>query len=131
MADFFFERYGKSLGIFYAFVGGLFFCMNIGIMLKGTGVTIEALTGGALPETPIILIATLLFVVYGLAGGLIAAVITDLIQGVLILVLSFLLIPFALHEAGGINAIHQGLPEHMFSLVAPYEVTLFLLSWLF
>ena len=125
MADFFFERYGKSLGIFYAFVGGLFFCMNIGIMLKGTGVTIEALTGGALPETPIILIATLLFVVYGLAGGLIAAVITDLIQGVLILVLSFLLIPFALHEAGGISAIHQGLPEHMFSLVAPYEVTLF------
>jgi len=125
MADFFFERYGKSLGIFYAFVGGLFFCMNIGIMLKGTGVTIEALTGGALPETPIILIATLLFVIYGLAGGLIAAVITDLIQGVLILVLSFMLIPFALHEAGGIGAIHQGLPEHMFSLVAPYEVTLF------
>jgi len=46
MADFFHERYGKSLAIFYAFLGVIYFSMDIGIMLKGTGITIEGITGG-------------------------------------------------------------------------------------
>lgn len=125
MADFFKERYGTTLAIIYTFMGVVYFCMDIGIMLKGTGITIEALTSGAISEEVIIVVATLLFVVYGLAGGLIAAVVTDTIQGVLILALSFMLIPFALTAAGDISKIHEGLPEHMFSLVAPQEVTLF------
>ena len=125
MADFFKERYGTTLAIIYTIMGMLYFCMDIGIMLKGTGITIEGLTGGAITEGPTILISTVLFVIYGLAGGLIAAAVTDLIQGVLILVLSFLLIPFAINAAGGMSNIHAGLPEHMFSLVAPQEVTLF------
>ena len=125
MADFFKERYGSNLSILYTFIGIIYFCMDIGIMLKGTGVTIEGLTGGVIPEGPTILVCTVLFVVYGLAGGLVAAVITDLIQGILILVMSFLLIPFAISMAGSMGAFHEGLPEHMFSLVAPQEVTLF------
>lgn len=128
MADFFKERYGTFMSIIYTFVGILYFCMDIGIILKGTGVTIEGLTGGAMPEEPTIIIATVLFVIYGLVGGLVAAVFTDLIQGVLILVLSFMLIPFALIQAGGISAIHNGLPEYMFSLVAPHELTLFFIT---
>lgn len=125
MADFFEERYGKSLSIFYTLMGMMFFCMYIGLMLKGTGVTIEGITKGAMKEETVIFIATALFVLYGLAGGLIAAVVTDALQGVLILVLSFLIIPFAINAAGGIDAIHAGLPEAMFNLVATKEVTLF------
>lgn len=128
MADFFKERYGTTLAIIYTIMGMLYFCMDIGIMLKGTGITIEGLTGGAITEGSTILISTALFVIYGLAGGLIAAAVTDLIQGVLILVLSFLLIPFAIHAAGGLGNIHAGLPEYMFSLVAPQEVTLFFIT---
>ena len=125
MADFFYERYGKSLALFFAGMGVIYFSMDIGIMLKGTGITIEGMTGGVLAEEVVIIGATVLFVVYGLAGGLVAAVITDLVQGVLILALSFMMIPFAISKAGGMAAIHQGLPEHMFSLIAPHEVTLF------
>jgi len=125
MADFFQERYGKSMAMFYAFLGVIYFSMDIGIMLKGTGITIEGITGGAMPEEIVIIAATFLFVIYGLAGGIIAAVVTDLVQGVLIMVLSFMLIPFAINEAGGLAAIHQGLPEQMFSLISPQEVTLF------
>ena len=125
MADFFYERYGKSLALFFAGMGVIYFSMDIGIMLKGTGITIEGLTGGVLAEEIVIIGATVLFVVYGMAGGLVAAVITDLIQGILIVILSFLMIPFAINKAGGMEAIHQGLPEHMFSLIAPQEVTLF------
>ncbi len=125
MADFFKERYGSGLAILFTIIGMLFFTMDIGIMLKGTGITVEGLTGGAMPQEETILVATVLFVVYGLAGGLIAAAITDLIQGVLILVLSFMMIPYAISAAGGLENIHRGLPEHMFSLVAPHEVTMF------
>jgi len=125
MADFFYERYGKSLAVMFAILGVIYFSMDIGLMLKGTGITLEGISAGALPEEMVIIVATVLFVVYGLAGGIIAAVITDLIQGILILILSFMLIPFAIQEAGGLAAIHQGLPENMFSLIAPQEVTLF------
>ncbi len=128
MADFFEERYGRSMSVFYTLIGTLYFCMNMGVMLKGTGITIQGLTDGVLREEVVILVSTLLFVSYGLAGGIVAAVVTDLVQGVLILVLSFLLIPFAIHAAGGMGALHAGLPEQMFSLVAPQEVTLFFIS---
>ncbi len=128
MADFFAERYGRPMALLYAGIALVYFSMNMGIMLKGTAVTVEGLTGGALTESVIIIVCTILFVAYGLAGGIVAAVYTDFIQGILILFLSFVLIPFALHEAGGLATIKAGLPEHMFSLVAPNEVTFFFIA---
>ncbi len=125
MSDFFEERYGKSLSILYTISGMLFFCMYIGLMLKGTGITIEGITKGSISEEVIILITTVLFVLYGLAGGLIAAAFTDVVQGLFILILSFMLIPFALEAAGGIKAIHEALPEGMFNLVSNEEITIF------
>jgi Na+/proline symporter len=103
----------------------IFFMVNIGTMLKGTGTTIEGITGGALSTNVTILIMTVLFVAYGLAGGLIAAAVTDVIQGVLIIVLSFILPPFAIMKIGGFGVLHDKLDASMFSLVAPHEVTLF------
>ncbi|MCG8373149.1 MAG: hypothetical protein MI700_06430, partial [Balneolales bacterium] len=41
------------------------------------------------------------------------------------LLLSFLLIPFALDYVGGIGVVHETLPEEWFNLVANEEVTLF------
>ena len=125
MADFFEERYGKSLAILYTISGMLFFCMYIGLMLKGTGITIEGITKGSIQEEVIIIITTLLFVIYGLAGGLIAAAFTDAVQGIFILILSFMLIPFALNASGGLKPIHEALPDGFFSLVSNHEITLF------
>ena len=72
---------------------------------------------------------TVLFVVYGIAGGLAAAIATDFVQGVLSILLSFLLLPFALEAVGGFAGIHQFMRESgtinesaMFSLVAPGEI---------
>ena len=45
-----------------------------------------------------ILAMTVLFVTYGMAGGLAAAIITDSIQGVLTIAFSILLLPFVFHE---------------------------------
>lgn len=121
--DFFEERYGRKLGAAYAAKGLVYFTLNAGIMLKGTGTAIEAVTGISTDIVVFILLAV--FLTYSVLGGLVSAMVINVIQGMFILILSFLLIPFALNAAGGMSAIKADLPEHMFSFVAPTEVTLF------
>ena len=71
-----------------------------------------------------VLAMTVLFVAYGMAGGLGAAIITDFIQGVLTITFSFLLLPFVFDMIGGFGALHdQGeVKAGMFDLVASAEV---------
>ena len=116
------------MGAAYAFVGLTWFAANIGVVLKGTGVTIEAVTGGAISTEVAVIGMMLFFVVYGALGGLVAAAATQLIQGFFILLLSFLIIPFALERIGGMEAAHAALPTDWFSLVANEEVTLFFIA---
>jgi Na+/proline symporter len=71
-----------------------------------------------------------LFVVYGMAGGLGAAIVTDFVQGVLTLAFSFMLLPFVLSAVGGLDGVKEtisgaGLADQMLSLVAPGKVGLF------
>jgi Na+/proline symporter len=66
---------------------------------------------------------TILFVAYGMAGGLGAAIITDFVQGILTITFSFLLLPFVFAKIGGFGALHQNeVKEGMFDLVARPEV---------
>ena len=125
IGDFFEQRYGTGMGAAYAFVGLLWFAVNIGVILKGTGVTIEAITGGIISTEAAVIGMMLFFVIYGALGGLVAAAKTQLIQGFFILLLSFLIIPFALNYVGGIQAVHEALPDDWFNLIANEEVTLF------
>lgn len=120
-ADFFEKRFDRSLSIFYAVFGLFYFAMQIGLMLLGTGKTASAITGGAVSSEVAIGAMTILFLSYGLAGGLPAAIITDFIQGIFIIVLSFMLVPFVLAEAGGFSGMHEKIPAEMFSLLAPAE----------
>lgn len=123
--DFFEERYGAKLGAAYTVMGMLYFTINIGLILKGTGTAIEAVTGGQISTEMIVLILTMFFLIYSVLGGLVSALTVNLIQGMFIIVLSFLLIPFALNAGNGISQIKESLPDYMFSFVAPEEVTLF------
>jgi len=63
-------------------------------MLFGSGRLIEALKSGAISLAASIALMTLSFMLYSLVGGLIAAVSNDLIQGLMTVVMSFLLVPF-------------------------------------
>ncbi len=71
-----------------------------------------------------ILAMTVLFVIYGMAGGLGAAIITDFIQGILTVTFSFLLLPFVFGKIGGFGALHsQGdVKQGMLDIVASPEV---------
>lgn len=53
---------------------------------------------------------------YTILGGLFAAVVTDIIQGLLILFLSIILIPVGLVKLGGFSGLHAKVPDYMFEL---------------
>ena len=124
--DFFQYRYGGYTDALYGIVGPLQLIVNVGVMLVGSGAVIEAISGGAINRYAAILVMTVLFVIYGVAGGLAAAIVTDFIQGILTVLLSFMLLPFALQAVGGFSGLHQHIADpHMFSLVDPGEINLF------
>jgi len=124
--DFFEHRYSGRTAALYSFVGILIHVSNLGLMLLATGAVVEAISGGVIRSTAAILVTTVLFVAYGMAGGLAAAIITDFIQGILTVILSFLLLPYAFRLVGGMSGLHEKIAdEHMFSLVAPGEINAF------
>lgn len=124
-SDFFESRYDTSTATLYSAVGIMISIVFIAGGLYGAGEMIEGLGGGINPETGkaffpksyAIAGMTVMFVTYGMAGGLGAAIITDFVQGVLTIVFSFLLLPFALKVAaqvagteGGFAALQGGVP---------------------
>ena len=62
---------------------------------------------------------TVLFILYSFVGGLVAAAWTDLFQGFLIIVLSFMLIPLGWSVVGGLAGMKASLEPFRFSLATP------------
>ena len=124
--DYFELRYSRSVAALFAGVAVLQLIVNTATMLKGAGAMITAVSGGAVGEVLAIATIILLFAVYGIAGGLSAAIITDFVQGILTVVLSFLILPFALQAVGGLGGLRETIGDpQMFALVAGGEITAF------
>lgn len=124
--DYFEIRYGRSVSGLYAAMGILPLLIAIGVMLKGSGAMVQAVSGGAISSELAIIAMTVIFLLYGIAGGLSAAIATNFVQGLLTVVLSFLILPFALAKVGGMSGLRQSISNpDMLSLVSPGEITLF------
>ena len=128
MADVFEARFNRSVGVLYAFVGVVKFVVNMGLMLKGSSVVIEACSGGRLPADQLVLVMTVLFVGYGMFGGLRAAIYTDFVQGFFVIIFSFLLVFPLLNAVGGWTALKQSVSEMpdgnvLLALVAPGAIS--------
>ncbi len=127
-ADYFNNRYNQSVATLYACLAIVILMQNIGTMLLGSSRVFVAVTGGHIPFGIAVFGMTFLFVVYGMAGGFVAAALTDVLQGILTIVLSFLILPFAFIRIGGMSGLHEklsGANTDLFSLVAPGEITVF------
>ena len=123
-ADYLLVRYGQSVAVLFALVGMAQLAVNIGVVLKASSAMITAVSGGTISPEIAIFAMTVLFVVYGVSGGLNAAIITDLIQGILTVILSFLILPFALSAVGGMSGLRESIADpEVFSIVAPSEIT--------
>jgi Na+/proline symporter len=110
-SDFFEHRYNTAAATLYSIYGIGMSIVFIAAGLFGSGKMIQGLTGGEMPYNYAVAAMTIMFVTYGLAGGLGAAIVTDFIQGVLTITLSFLLLPFALDLVGGFAGLHTGAAE--------------------
>jgi Na+/proline symporter len=127
--DYFEVRYGRSVSGLYAVMGILPLLVAIGVMLKGSGVVVEAISGGAISSELAIVAMTVIFLCYRVAGGLSAAIATNCVQGLLTVVLSFLILPFALAKVGWMSGLREAISDPaMLSLVAPHEITFFFIA---
>jgi SSS family solute:Na+ symporter len=140
LGDWFVERYeSRALGAGYCFFGLAFFMVYGSMMFSAIGKVAAPLIGFDAFElaghtydieymlVPIIGVVVLL---YGILGGLRAAYFTDLIQGVCIILLSIILIPYGLDALVtkfdpdgshgllyGFHIMHEQLPSDKFSIV--------------
>ncbi|MFW6171435.1 MAG: sodium:solute symporter family protein, partial [Planctomycetota bacterium] len=139
LGDWFVERYeSRALGAAYCVFGILFFMVYSSMMFSAIGVVAAPLIGtGSFEfqgqeygiEYLLVPVIGLVVVVYGIMGGLRAAYFTDLIQGLCIIALSILLVPFGLRELverfgnpetdgllAGFRIMHTQLPESYFTI---------------
>ena len=119
MAEFTEDRYGSWMGAIYIVFALCFFIINTGSMLKGAGKVISQATGGGVGVNEIVVAMTVMFILYSFVGGLVAAAWTDLFQGFLIIVLSFMLIPLGWQVVGGLDGMRASLEPFRFSLATP------------
>jgi Na+/proline symporter len=127
--DIFELRYNRSVATLYALISIVMMITTIGLMLKGSGAVIAGASGGAISSNTAILFMTVLFVAYGTAGGLGAAIITDFVQGILTIIFSFLLLPSVLNAVGGLEGMRTTINDPaMFSLAAPEGIGVFYIA---
>jgi len=117
MADYFQERFGRAASVLYIIVAAVGMIVFLAGVLLATTRTVQGMMGkaaGAEGEAwffGILLVSTTVFIIYSYWGGIIAAIRTDMIQGLMIIALSFIAIPAALRlqEVGGLAGMHATL----------------------
>lgn len=117
MADYFEQRFGKAASILYILVAAVGMIVFLSGVLLATTRTVQGMMGkSASPDSEawffgILLVSTAVFIIYSYWGGIIAAIRTDMIQGFMIIALSFLAIPAALRlpEVGGLEGMRNTL----------------------
>lgn len=140
LGDWFVERYhSRALGAGYCVFGLLFYMIYGSMMFSAIGKVAApvigyewiSIAGHSYPiEYFLVPVIGIVVLIYGVIGGLHAAYYTDLIQGLCIIFLSVMLIPFGLSALvekfgdpandgilAGFTYLHQQLPESHFHLI--------------
>lgn len=111
-------RFGPVMATLFKIVVLCAVPMSLGFGLKSAAIVVQVMTGGAVSDTMALAIIVIPTLVYTLLGGVIAAYATDIYQGLMIVVLSFLLIPFAISAAGGGAELNAAIADEMTYMLA-------------
>ncbi|MPY90268.1 MAG: hypothetical protein GEU99_20380 [Luteitalea sp.] len=122
------DRYGPWMGAIYTVFALCFFTINTAGMLKGAGKVINQAVGGDVGVNAIVIGMTVIFILYSFIGGLVASAWTDLFQGVLIIALSFLLIPLGWGVVGGLSGMRESVDPVYFSLATPEGISAWVIA---
>ena len=139
LGDWFVERYeSKRMGAAYTAFGILFYMVYGSMLFSAIGKVAAPLLGDSVSigdsvislEYILVPIIAVIVVLYGAFGGLMAAYWTDVLQGICIILLSVLLVPFGLQALverfgdptsqgilDGFAIMHEQLPVSMFTLI--------------
>jgi len=115
MADFFRQRFGKAASVLYIIVAAIGMIVFLAGVMLATTRTVQGVMGKALIEESdiwffgILFVTTAVFIIYSYWGGIIAAIRTDMIQGLMIIALSFIAIPVALGRVDGMSGMQATL----------------------
>jgi Na+/proline symporter len=112
------DRYGRGLGAFYSVFAILFFVFAQGTMIKGGAKVIAIATGDMFSVDSVVIAMTVAFILYSFFGGMVASAYANFIQAIMIIVLSFMLIPSGLSAIGGFSGMRESLPENFFNLLS-------------
>jgi len=118
------DRYGPWMGGIYTAFAIAFLMLSAGGMLKGAGKVIVQATGMDVSTDMIVVIMACGLIVFGLLGGLFATAWSDVLQGLLIITLSFIVIPVGWKLAGGLAGIRDTIGANRLSLVVPEGIGL-------
>jgi|RhiMetdeSRZDD1v2_1073273.scaffolds.fasta_scaffold20717_2 Na+/proline symporter len=119
MAELTEDRYGAFMGAVYIVFAIAFFVIGVGVLLKGAGKVISEATGATAGANQIVVAMTVMFILYSFVGGIVSGAWTDVVQGFLIIVLSFMLIPLGWSVVGGLEGMKMSLEPFRFSLSTP------------
>ena len=134
LGDWFTERYeSKPMGVAYAIFGCFYYIVYGAMLFTAIGKVGVPLLGeelmGTKTEYVLVPSVAIIVMIYGMLGGLTAAYWTDVIQGICIILLSVLLIPFGLSEVvkqfgvegdtwtDGFRIMHEQLPAETFEII--------------
>lgn len=131
MVDLVRHRFGRLMAGIFKFVAIVGTPISIGFGIKSAAIVVEVMTGGAIGGMPAMLVVIVPTIIYSLLGGVIAAYATDVMQGLLIIVLSFLMIPFAIDQAGGVQQLNEGISNELTHLIAKEGGQGFGFWWIF
>lgn len=118
LADIVRMRFGRFMSLLLKTLLILQIPVAMGLGIKSAAIVLQVMTGGSLSGTAAEAIVVLPTLFYVLLGGIIAAYATDIYQSVLIVILSFVLIPFAILRAGGFEPLSANISDEFTSLLA-------------
>jgi Na+/proline symporter len=122
MAEVVEDRYGPGMAAVYILFAFIFFTINIASILKGAAKVLDQVLGGSIGVNHIVLGLAAIFILYSFIGGLLVSAWSDFAQGLLIISLSFMLIPLGWSLVGGYEGMKRTLPPFSFSLATPREI---------
>lgn len=109
------KKFGPTAGILTAVVSAIYTMMVCATQIIAMGTILQSLAGWE--PTLSMLVVGVIVVIYTILGGMWAITLTDLIQFFLIAAgILFIMLPFSLNAAGGMEALQANLPAEFWNL---------------
>ena len=109
--EYFERRFGPAARFAATLLILLYLVGYVGINLLTLGRTLESLTGGSIPVMTGAIMTAFVVVLYMFAGGQTSVIMTDLAQGIILLIAGVGLFVFGVYHVGGWGSFMSLLPE--------------------